>query len=103
MKIKTVSWVLGGAYILCGLILFAVMSRCQVAFSERGIALPAPTRAAFAISPLGWLLLTVTIGSIVVLKDLAFPWRVLNYAFFIVLIDAILFLAFAMVVPTIPA
>ena len=86
MKIKTASWVLGGAHILCGVIFFAVMSKCQVAFSERGIVLPAPTRAAFAISPLGWLLLTVVTASIVMLKDLAFPWRVLNFAFFIALL-----------------
>jgi hypothetical protein len=102
MKIKAASWVLGGAYLLCAVVFFLVMSKCRVAFAEQGIVLPTPSKAAFAIGPLGWLLVTVAIGSMAVLKDLAFPWRGWNFAFSIVLLTMVFFVAFAMIVPTIP-
>jgi hypothetical protein len=102
MKIKTASRVLGAAYLLCALVFFLVMSRCQVAFAEQGTALPTPSRAAFAIGPSGWLIVTAVVGAMAVLKDLAFPWRGWNFAFSIVLITMVFFVAFAMIVPTIP-
>jgi hypothetical protein len=102
MKIRSGSWVLGGAYLLCAVIFSLVISRCQAAFAQHGVVLPAHSRAAFAIGSWGWLLLTLALGSIAVLKDLAFPSRLLNFTFSILLIVLVFFVAFAMIVPTIP-
>lgn len=102
MKIKTTSWILGGAYLLCAVMFFRVISGFALAFAEQAIVLPPPTRTAFAIGPVGWLVLTATIGCIVVLKDLAVPGRLLNWVFSIVLILIVFFMTFAMLVPSIP-
>jgi hypothetical protein len=51
---------------------------------------------------LGWLILAVGIGSIVVLKDLAFASRALNIAFSIALIVMVFYVGFALIVPSIP-
>ncbi len=102
MKIRTSSWILGGAYLLCAVMFYVIIARFQVVFSEHGIALPGLSRVVFAIGPLGWLLVMIAIGLVAVLKDLAFRSQTLTLAFAIVLMVLVGCVALAVIFPNIP-
>src|ERR1035437_64135 len=102
MKITTFSWILGGAYLFCAVMFFFIITKSQAMFSELGVVLPALSRVVFTIGPLGWLLLTIAIGSVAVLKDLAFRSQALGLAFTIILAVLVGCVIAGVVLPTIP-
>ena len=102
MKITTFSWILGGAYLFCAVMFFFVIAKSQTMFSEMGVVLPALSRVVFGIGPLGWLLLTIALGSVAVLKDLAIRSQVLGLAFTIILVVLVGCVIAGIVLPTIP-
>ena len=82
MKIKPYTRILAGAYFLCGLTVFLVMPRFLSLLSEMGIGhFPVFSTAVFAVGPVGWLLVMLVIGTLVILKDFRFPSRSLNAVF----------------------
>ncbi len=86
MKIKLYTWILAGAYFLCGVMVFLIMPRFLSLFSEAGMhQVPVFSTAVFAIGPLGWLLVTLVIGAFVILKDFRFRSRFLNPVFTVIL------------------
>ena len=78
MKIKIYSWILAGAYLLCGVALFPILVKLQMLFSGFGMELPFATKAVLALGPFGWLCTSVAIGTLVILKDMRFRSRLLN-------------------------
>ena len=78
MKIKNYSWILAGAYPLCGVVLFLVLFKMQTLFSGFGMEMPFATKITLAVGPFGWLVFSIGAGILVVLKDLRFRSRLLN-------------------------
>jgi glucan phosphoethanolaminetransferase (alkaline phosphatase superfamily) len=61
---------------------FLVMPRFLSLFSEIGFGhFPVFSTAVFAVGPMGWLLVMLVIGTLVILKDFRFPSRSLNAIF----------------------
>jgi type IV pilus assembly protein PilC len=81
MKIKAFSWIVAGAYLLCGVMLFIVIPQFESIFSGFAAPLPLLTRTVFAIGPFGWLSLAVTLGALVILKEWRFRSRLLDLIF----------------------
>jgi len=99
MKIKAFSWILTGAYLLCGVMFFLVIPKFESIFSGFATPLPLSTRAVFAIGPFGWLSLAATVGALAILKDLRFRSRLLNLVFLMLLALAGGCLAVALLLP----
>jgi len=83
MKIKAYSWMLAGAYLICGIALFLIIPKCD--FSGFARPLPFLTRAALALGSFGWLGLALAAGALVILKDLRFRSRLLSVLLTVVL------------------
>ena len=99
MKISPFSWILAGAYLFCGLGICFVVLKLQALFSGFGIELPAITRVALGVGPVGWLCASLVAGLLVVLKDLKFRSRLLNQLFTLVLVSWVGCIAFAVLSP----
>ncbi len=85
MKIKVFSWILAGAYLLCGVMFFVVIPQFESIFSGWAVPLPLLTRVVFAIGPFGWLSLALAVGALAILKDLRFRSRLLDLIFLMLL------------------
>ncbi|HEY3761969.1 MAG TPA: hypothetical protein VGN23_09500 [Verrucomicrobiae bacterium] len=87
MKTRLNSWILAGAYFVFGLMVFFVMPHFLSQFSEEGAQqFPTFSTIVFTVSPAGWLLVMLAIGTIVILKDFRFRSRLLNPIFTTVLL-----------------
>ena len=95
MKIKSFSWMLAGAYLLCGLGICSVVLKLNEIVSGFGIVLPTVIRMAWGISPMGWLCASLAAALLVVLKDLRFRSRPLNVLFTLVLVSWVGCIVFA--------
>jgi hypothetical protein len=85
MKIKAFSWVLAGAFLLCGVIFFRVIPQFEFIFTGFSIPLPPATRCVFAVGRFGWLSVAVIAGALVIFKDLWFRSRLSNWMFMMLL------------------
>ena len=85
MRAKLYTWILGGTYLVCAVLFFVIISGFQSVFSELAIPIPHFTKVVLAISPVGWLLLTVAVGTGAVFADLRFRSRFLGFVFVMVL------------------
>ena len=84
MKIKPYSWILGGAYFLCGEACLFIIPKLQSLLSETGLWLPPFTRGVFAMGTFGWLWLMLVMGALTILKDLRFRTWLLNLIFTVI-------------------
>lgn len=92
MKIKVYSWILAGAYLICGAALFVVVPKCGAIFSGFDLPLPLLTRAALAVGAFGWLGIALIACALVVLKDLRFRsglWSFLLTAFLVIWVGCV--------------
>ena len=99
MKIKIYSWILAGAYLLCGAAFFCMVLKAREIFSGFNIELPFMTRMALAIGPVGWLCALVVVGALVILKDMRFHSRLLNPFFTVSLGLSASLMVFALLAP----
>jgi hypothetical protein len=81
MKIRPYTWKLAGAYFLCGVMVFIIMTIFLRWCSNANTPFPIFSTAVFAVGPLGWLMVMLVIGTLVVLKDFRFRSRFLNPVF----------------------
>jgi hypothetical protein len=86
MKVRISSWLLAGAYLASGWLLFLFVRHFHVIYLGFDIKGPLLTQAIFAASPLGCLLLFAATGVVIILKDLRFRSRYLNLLFTFILI-----------------
>jgi hypothetical protein len=99
MKVKTYSWILAGAYSLCGLALFVAVLRVHKLITIWGISLQPITIAVLTVGPIGWLLLSLAAAVLVVLKDLRFRSSLLNPLFTFTLVSWVVLAVFALLSP----
>jgi len=102
MKIKAFSWIVAGAYLLCGVMLFIVIPQFESIFSGFAAPLPLLTRTVFAIGPFGWLSLAVTFGALTILKDWRFRSRLLDLLFVMLFMLLVGCIPVALILPFIP-
>jgi hypothetical protein len=86
MKVRIFSWILAGAYLVCGVILFLFTSKIQDIYSGYNIQVPFLTRAMFSVGPYGCFFLAVAVGAALVLNDLRFQKRFVSLFFAITLL-----------------
>jgi hypothetical protein len=96
MKIRPYTWKLAGAYLLCGVMVFLIMTIFLRWCSNANIPFPIFSTAVFAVGPLGWLMVMLVIGALVVLKDFRFRSRFLNPVFTAILTFLMCGIMFAM-------
>ena len=98
-KIKIYSWILAGAYPLCGLAFFVTLFKLQKVFAGMGIQLPWVTVTTLSVGRFEWLGASVAMGALVILKDLRFQSRLLNPLFTVALVSWIICMAVALLYP----
>jgi type II secretory pathway component PulF len=98
-KIKAYSWILACAYLFCGVMLFFILAKSQLMFSDLAVKLPLLTRIVMAVGPSGWLCLMAAIGAAAVLKDLRFDSRALAPILTLVLGLLVLCVTVALLIP----
>ena len=103
MKVRTYSWVLAGAYLVCGVILFLVIPKFQEIYSGFNIEGSFLMRATLATGPVGCLCSSAAVAMFVVLKDVRFRSRLLNPIFTVVFGLWIICTPFALIYPLITA
>lgn len=86
MKVRIYSWILAGAYLLWGVLLFLAVPRFQEIVSGFNISATLVMRAMFAVGPYGCLLLAVAIGVALTLNNLRFHRRFVSLFFTITLL-----------------
>jgi hypothetical protein len=101
VKIKIYSWILAGAYLLCGTGFFYILLKFTEVFSGFNIPLPAATRMMLAIGPFGWLFFSAAAGLAVIQKDVRFGSRIFNLNPFLTfaLVFWVSFMVFAFLYP----
>src|SRR5947207_11009748 len=81
MTIRKFSWVLGGAYLLAGILFFYAVQSITFLLAESGVGfLLLTTRVLLWVRPLGWLAIMFLVSACVVLRDVRFRSRLLNPA-----------------------
>lgn len=98
MKIKPYTKILAGAYVLCGLLFFFITLHFRSLYSEEDVQVAFITKAVLAVGPLGWLLVTLVLAALVVLKDFRFRSRFMNSILTVFLALLVGGIAFATVV-----
>jgi hypothetical protein len=85
MKISAYSWILGIAYLLCGMMSFRILTMYAGMFSGVMQDQPQITNVVLFIGPFGWLTMMVLLGVFVLIKDLKFQRRGLDLLFAVLL------------------
>jgi hypothetical protein len=86
MKKSIYSWILAGAYLVWGVLLFLAVPRFQEIVSGFNISATLVIRAIFAVGPYGCLILAAAIGSAIIFNDLRFHRRFVSLFFTITLL-----------------
>ena len=78
MKIRKLSWVLGGGTFLVGLFLLIIPPKFQKIFSEMEVPLPVLTKILYFLSPSTWFVVFCILAVLFVFKDRAINMEWLN-------------------------
>ena len=71
-RVRPLSWVLSGAYLLLGFMLFWVVQKVAPVYSELQPLLMLPTRVLLWVGPSGWLVLMTFLSALLILRDISF-------------------------------
>jgi hypothetical protein len=78
-RIGRLSWILAGAYLLCGLILFFIGQRVALVVSALQPPLMLPTRLFLWVGPAGWLALMLSFAALMPARHIGFRVRWLHH------------------------
>jgi hypothetical protein len=71
-RIRRLSWVLAGAYLLCGVMGFVITQKVALVYSGLRPPLMLPTRVLLWVGPYGWVAVIVLLATLLILRDLRF-------------------------------